>query len=182
MRKLNIQAISILIVVAFAMIAVACSQTDGQRTREESIDVRNEVFEAAQLRFPEPRSENFPAREALVEYAVRQDRLDTPYFVYVLGVNGNIINYFVSRTLPVNVCAFLSSTEDIRTSSNGNLITTAPSLDGIFYGGSGASADCKGVIIFDQVTDAMLIISGPGMIVSDQPLDLDLEPVKISAQ
>lgn len=173
-------AISLFAILAFALFtAESCNEGAGEQVRRDSVDLRNEVFAAAELKFPSPRPVNFPAREALVEYTNRQDRPNHPYYVYLLGENGNVINYFVSKTLPVNNCAFLSSTEDVEDYGQTDLITTAPSLDGIFYGGAGASAACDGLIIFDQVTDAMLIVYGGRTIVSDMPLKLDLKPIQI---
>lgn len=168
-----------LAIFAFVILGVACSDTAGDQARADSVDARNDSFARAEALYPIPITTNFPAREALVEYTIRQDRPNHPYYVYILGENGSITHYFVSKTLPVNVCAFLSSTEDVRTSSNGNLKMTAPSLDGIFYGGAGASAACDGLILFDQATDAMFVVYGPGTIISDAPLKLDLKPVQI---
>ena len=85
----------------------------------------------------------------------------------------------MSTTLPVNVCAFLSSTEDIKTHANGNIVLTAPSLDGYYYGGAGASASCNGWIVKDAATDAMGIIYGDKLLVFDRQLILDTEPVRI---
>jgi hypothetical protein len=174
---------AVVVVILLGMIAalsIACTEEIGGDNREEAVSFRNRVYEKAVALIPAYEPENFPARRALNEYTIRQDRENHPYFVYILGINGNIINYFVSRTLPVNECAFLSATQDVRDDNDGgNLVLTAPSLDGIFYGGSGASAQCDGVIIFDLASEAMLTVSGPGRIVSDVPLALDLEPVEV---
>lgn len=134
-------AIVLLLTVA-AVLAVACTEETGGDNRKEAVESRNRVYDRAESAVPAYEPSAFPGREALNEYTKRHARPNHPYYVYILGENGNVINYFVSKTLPVNQCAFLSSTEDVRDDEQGNLVLTAPSLDGIFYGGSGASAAC----------------------------------------
>ena len=171
----------VLAAFAIALVVAACGYETpgGEESRKESISARWQNFERAEALLPAPAQQNFPLRELLIEYTQRQDLVNHPWYTYVLGENGNAVYYFVSTTLPVNVCAFLSSTEDVKESSYGNLILTAPSLDGIYYGGAGASSTCNGWIVKDAATNAMGIIYGDKLLVFDQPLILDTEPVRI---
>ena len=172
----------LLAVLAFMLLGTACideGTPSGEESRDEAISSRWKNFERAEALHPAPMQENFPLRELLVEYTQRQDLINHPWYIYVLGENGNAVLYFVSTTIPVNVCAFLSSTEDIKKSQWGNMILTAPSLDGIYYGGAGASSPCNGWIVKDAATDAMGIIYGDKLLVFDQPLILNTEPVRI---
>ena len=168
--------------IAFALVAAACGNAGtpgGIVSRKEAISQRWHNFERAEALHPAPLQQNFPLRALLVEYTQRQDLINHPWYAYILGENGNAVYYFVSTTLPVNVCAFLSSTEDVKIDSYGNLVLTAPSLDGIYYGGAGASASCNGWIVKDAATNAMGIIYGDKILMFDQPLILDTEPVRI---
>lgn len=170
----------IALIVAMGALALGCTDSEGEKAREAAVEFRNDNFERAVAAVPAPMSVNFPVRQALADFSERQDRANHPYYVYVIASTGNVVEYYTSKTVPVNICAFLSSTEDVQHSGNGNLILTAPSLDGIFYGGAGASAACNGLIVFDAVTDAMHIIY-PGdqaVNVSDAPRDLDLDPIR----
>ncbi|OGZ59360.1 MAG: hypothetical protein A3F94_02330 [Candidatus Spechtbacteria bacterium RIFCSPLOWO2_12_FULL_38_22] len=180
-NKLGIKLL--LAILAFLLLGTACGDTTetpgGEESRKDAISARWKNFERAEALYPAPMQENFPLRELLVEYTQRQDLINHPWYIYVLGENGNAVLYFVSTTIPVNVCAFLSSTEDIKESQWGNMILTAPSLDGIYYGGAGASASCTGWIVKDAATDAMGIIYGDNLLVFDQPLILNTEPVRI---
>lgn len=170
--------LSLLGLMLFA--ATGCEDSQGDVARKQSIETRDDAYDRAVAAVPVPRSVNFPAREALAEYSKRQDRANHPYYVYFIASTGNVVQFFTSKTVPVSVCAFLGSTEDVVTKHEGTIVLTAPSLDGIFYGGAGASAACDGLIIFDQVTDGMLIVYPGNMAVtiSDVPMELDLEPVR----
>lgn len=173
-----------LVLAALALLSVAATcdrleTTGGEQSRKEAVGARWQNFERSETLHPAPLQQNFPLRALLVEYTKRQDLVNHPWYTYVLGENGNAVYYFVSTTLPVNVCAFLSATEDIKINSYGNMVLTAPSLDGIYYGGAGASASCNGWIVKDAATNAMGIIYGDKLLVFDQPLILDTEPVRI---
>ena len=182
-RKLAFRILAIAALMIFSGALIACDEASkGKEAREESVAFRDDTFERAEAAVPPHRSVNFPAREALNEFSKRQDRPNHPYYVYFIASTGNVVQFFTSQTVPVNVCAFLSSTQDVRDYGEQDLILIAPSLDGIFYGGAGASASCDGLIIFDQVTDGMVIIY-PGdmaVTVSDVPMELDLEPVRFA--
>lgn len=161
--------------------------TDPNAQRRESIENRSQTFARATNAAPVPKTNNFPLRKALVEMTERQDRVGVPYYVYVLGMNGNVVGYYVSKTTPVNSCAFLSSTEEVRTydSNDGagfsSEVLTAPSLDGIYYGGAGASAGCDSWFFFDQASDAMITIRGVAFFVADKPLRLQAQAITVEA-
>ena len=162
--------------LSLLLIATSCGEPDA---RDQSISFRDQNLALADAKFPLPILQNFPARGLLKEFTERQDLVNHPWFAYYMGENGNVVWYFVSETLPVNVCAFLSSTEDVRDDNDGNLILTAASLDGIFYGGAGASAACTSVIVKDAATGAIGTIPGDKLIVFDQPLLLEAEPIRL---
>ncbi len=166
-----------------SLLLIAAKCDSDKEARRESVEFRDQNFARAEAKYPLPAQQNFPLRGLLREYTQRQDLVNHPWFAYYVGENGNVVWYFVSETLPVNICAFLSSTEDVKFDRNGgNIILTAPSLDGIFYGGAGASAACTSVIVKDAATGAMGTIPGDKLLVFDQPLLLDAEPVRIQIQ
>lgn len=169
----------LLLVGLAALLTAACGESD-KSARKESVSFRDQNFARAEAKYPLPAQQNFPLRGLLKEFTERQDMVNHPWWTYITGENGNVVSFLVSTTVPLNVCAFLSSTEDVRSSSYGNLVLTAPSLDGIFYGGSGASSVCNGWIVKDTSTNAMgIIYDGGRLIVWDQPLLLEAEPVRL---
>lgn len=150
----------------------------GQENRKRATRFREEVFSQARALYPEPRQQNFPLRKALVKFTEREDLINHPWYVYILGMNGNIIGYYVAQTVPINSSTFLSSTEILE----GTAVVTAPSLDGIFYGGGGSTAGNDEWFFFDAETDAMIKIRGVPFFVSDQPLRLEAEPIRVQPQ
>lgn len=174
-----ITAVAIFIaLLAFSLVLSACLVPDkAEDQRKQSIGARAGMFARAEAKIPIPRTENFPLREVLAEYTRRQDMPNHPWYTYIMSDDGRVTHYFVSTTVPVNSCAFLSSTEDVNYSSGGNLKMTAPSLDGIYYGGSGAASACNGWIFIDASTGSMGLAFGTKIITFDAPLILETEPV-----
>ena len=183
--RIPVKVIGLLLVAALLLtVAVACGGENGgassSQQRKRSIQTRTDIFAAAEAKYPIPHPKNFPLREALVAFTEREDLLDHPWYVYIIADTGNILGYYVAKQVPVNSCTFLSSTENVRDDDGGNLILTAPSLDGIYYGGGGASAGCDEWFFFDGATDALIKIRGVKFFVADQPLKLQAEPIEVA--
>lgn len=183
MRKLIIALGLGLLLVAGT--AGSCDAREAEKisdkSRRDSLDFRAEQMHDAEVLIPIRSNSNFPRRAALEEYNHRTDRVGTPYYIYILAETGNIIGYYVATTDPVNACAFLASTEDIETRSEGVVVLTSPSLDGMYYGGSGASAGCDEWFFFDAATNAMIKIRGVNFFVADQPLALQADAIQVQA-
>ena len=173
----------VIALLALTIIGLVGCDESGSRTlqqqRSASVNTRTETFARAESLHPVPRTDNFPMRQALVDFTLRTDLINHPWFVYVLGDNGNILGYYVARTKPVNSCNFLSSTESLYQNSNGTAILTAPSLDGIYYGGGGAAAGCDAWFFFESASNAMIEVRGLKYFVSDQPLAVEAEPILV---
>lgn len=174
--------VAIAAITLIGLFAVACTESEAEGQRKAAVEDRAGGFSRAEAAVPIRPSVNFPLRGALEEFNFRLDQENTLWYVYVLGFNGNMLGYYTATTRPINSCNFLSSTEQVRTSSNGNLVLTAPSLDGIFYGGSGASGACQSHFFFDAATGAMIEIGSLPFWVSDQPLLLEAEPILVAPQ
>lgn len=180
MRRLICVGFMAVVVLA---VLTACSGGNSalKKQRSASVTERVQAYERAVAKYPEPKTENFPNRATLVEMTKRDDLVNHPWYVYILGMNGNVIGYYVAKSDPVNACDFLSSTEDVGTygDHDGVAITTAPSLDGIFYGGSGATAGCDAWVFLDYATNALVKIRGLPFYVADQPLRVDAQAIKV---
>lgn len=153
------------------VVLTACGEDDpAKQQREAAVQDRAAAMAVAESLYPAPDPANFPIRGALVKFTDRQDMIAHPWYIYILGMNGQYVGYFVGQTYPVNSCNFLSSTEDIRGGTNGNVVVTAPSYDGVYYGES----QCDVYFFFDVETDAMHTFKAPMWFASDVPLDLDV--------
>ena len=178
MRQLKV----IVLVGLIAVVAVGCGNQSYDGNRKEAIESREESFERAELLFPQPDMQNFPLREALVEFAIRQDRVGVVYYTYLVDMNGKPYGYFAGQTFPINACNFLSSSERIVYESTADPVVSAPSLDGMFYGGAGSAAACDMYFFFDSTTDALHVFKAQNFFVSDQPLNLDVPRIESMAE
>lgn len=174
------KVIPMIIVAAFVLMGASeCDGTDqgADDNRKDAVSQRQANFDRAEAMWPAPTDlSNFPLRRALVEFTRRQDLINHPWYIYIMGMNGEPVGYFVGQTYPISTCNFLSSTDqfvDLPDSVWGGPIS-APSYDGIFYGGGGSSAACQGFFFFDVTTNAMHTFVAPFWFASDQPLNLDV--------
>jgi type II secretory pathway pseudopilin PulG len=185
MRKLILLP---LLLILGAVLFAGCggNSNDGgqsaQQQRQQAIQQRTRAFGKAQAQVPTPSPTNFPRRQTLADAVKRQSLPHHPWYVYELGQNGNIVNYFVAKSVPVNDCDYLSATQNVVTAGdNGNdgaagvVVLDSPSLEGIYQSGSG----CNTLTFFDLATDAEVQVTAIGSIITDRPLKIDAEAVKI---
>lgn len=179
MRRIGLYVAMTLVGLMVVLGASECEETSTEKQRSDAVDKRGKVFHRAEKKYPIPDQalNNFPLRQALVKMTEREDLVNHPWYVYILGENGNVIGYYVAQHSPVNSCNFLSSTED--TDNDSGVVLTAPSLDGVYYGGGGASAGCDSWFFFDAATDAMIRVRGMAFYTADSPLNLDAKAIKV---
>ena len=174
--------VAILGLLAFiALSAESCADTSTQsKQRKESVKQRADTFARAENKYPLPHTENFPLRKMLVEMTKREDLENHPWYVYHMGDQGNVIGYYVAKTVPINACDFLSSTEDVHSSEYGKVVLHAPSIDGIYYGESA----CNTYVWQDYSTNAIVKVTlASGTIVTvDKPLNIEAEAIKVATK
>lgn len=175
MRRVLRDPVVAALLVAAALMALALLFTGCEEPKPD-VEHRAETFTRAERLLPEPQLNNFPSRAALIEFTERQDRVGHVYYVYIIAETGNVIGYYSASARPVNSCAFLSSNQDIWTGSEGkSQVIQTPSLDGMYYGGT----VCDAWFFFDAETDALIEIRGVNFYVSDQPLRLEAEAIRV---
>ena len=174
--------LAIIALLLLAVIITGCAYGNEKLSnqRKQSVDERANTMARAEALYPTPRNESFPLRALLVEYTKRQDMVNHPWYTYIMSDTGAITFYFVSTTLPVSTNAFLGSTEDVWQNDKSSQVLTAPSLDGIYYGGSGSSSNQHGWIFIDAATGAMGVAYGEKILTFDAPLILETEPQLIT--
>ena len=162
-----------IIAVAFLLLvgAVACGPNSATKVAKHDVATRTSIYERASDAYPIPKVSNFPLRQALIKMTKREDELNHPWYIYLVSDYGSVYQYYVSSTPPINKCDFLSSTENVVYDQHGNVVTTAPSVDGIFYGGAGGAGSCTAMVFFDATTDAEMSYDVHA-IVSDVPLSI----------
>lgn len=172
-RSASMVLAALLLITVTSACTMAYAKNGGNdELRIKSVAVRMDNMEKAVGLWPDPVLQNYPMREALVKYTERQDLLNHPYYIYILAFDGSPIGYYVGQTYPQSSCNFLGSTQQILPDYEGDPMVTAPSYDGIFYGGGGASNGCTSFFFFDAATDAMQVFSADTWLVSDAPISL----------
>lgn len=153
--------------------AVNSCGSQEKRVYDDNIDLREKIFLQAQALYPIPIPSDFPLRKDLVEFTLREAQ-PGPWYVYIQTDTGTYSAYYVAKNKPQNSCNFLSET----TTYTGNVVRQAPSLDDIYYGGTGASGACDAWFWFDASTNA-LVETRFKTTVSDQPLAIDVPLIKV---
>lgn len=169
--------IMLLLGLAVLFVALTAESTDcgGQQDKvyRQNVDIREKIFLQAQALYPIPIPSDFPLRKDLVEFTLREAK-PGPWYVYIQTDAGTYSAYYVAKNKPQNACNFLSDTKTISNS----ILRDAPSLDGIYYGGTGASGACDSWFWFDAGTNA-LVETRFKTTVSDQPLAIDVPEIKV---
>ena len=157
--------------------AGAGSSCDDQECfRKAATAIRNSAFDRARKQVPVSNITNFPARRLLNEFTRRQSLGHHPWYVYQMGMNGNVIRYFVSKQFPVNTCDYLETTESINWNENGNVITHLPPFTGVYQSGND---QCNTYVFQDQITDAMVTAPINTVNISERPIIFHERPVKV---
>lgn len=161
--------------VAFLVLTAETSSCSSQREEVygKNVVTREQIFLKAQALYPIPIPSDFPLRKDLVEFTNRQAK-SGPWYVYIQTDSGTYSAYYVAKNKPQNACNFLSDTKTMYNS----VLRDAPSLDGVYYGGTGASGACDSWFWFDAGTNA-LVETRFKTTVSDQPLAIDVPEIKV---
>lgn len=176
-------ALVVAALIGAAMLFAACggpSNATAQKQRQQAIQQRVDEYAKAIAQVPTPNVTNFPRRQTLADAVKRQSLPDHPWYVYVLGMNGNIEYYFVAKSVPVNDCDYLSSTQNVQEfgGDNGGLaVLDSPSLEGIYQSSSG----CNTLTFFDLGTNAEVQVNAGQSIILDAPLKVDAQPIKVKS-
>lgn len=185
------------VMYGFAVIAVGATLVAGLSACQEEVPPSNremadqqnqkaqdDAISRATAAVPVPKTNNFVARSNLAEYMRRMDDPNKVWFVYVMTEVGQVLGYHVG-TYPQSVCTFMTEPENVEwrsyRSTHGNTlasaVTTAPALDGVYYGAGG----CDTYFMFDETTSSMILLSGLNFMAYDQPLDMDVPALTFSS-
>lgn len=188
----------VLMLLGIAVLGAGCGLGSGGNSGPAAPNINNQSQQAAQQRadafarasnlFPAPNMQNFPLRKALVALTEAQDKLNHPWYVYIQApLSGQVIAYYVAKTAPQSECNTLSSTQSIvkNYDDNGGMQSyelTAPTLNGVYSGGAGASGSCSTVFFQDATTGAFIEINGDAFFTTDQPLALNVPRLKVAVK
>lgn len=152
-----------------------CQETS---SRQQNQQVQESLMQRANKAVPVPQLNNFLSREAVAKQIKRLDEKGKLFYVYLLADNGQQIGYYISNTRPVATCTLLTPSEELIVSSYGNSVMRTPGLGGTYS----PNPSCNSVFFFDAETDTYIEIAGLNYFVSDQPLSLRAEPIRVVNQ
>lgn len=163
--------------VALCLLALAgcklesSTSSKGEKENEASMS-------KARAAYPTPESSNFLTRQAVIKWMERMDVPGKTFYVYLFANTGQTIGYYVAQTRPISACTSLTPPDKERSVAGGagpNPLGTAPGLDGVY-----AAGDCNSYFFFDAETDAYVEIQGLNFFVSDSPLSVEADPIRVT--
>lgn len=152
---------------------------DGQPSaRATNMAAQESLMTRATAAVPVPRVSNFLSREAVAKQVTRLDEKGKLFYIYLMADNGQQVGYFVAYTRPVSTCSLLTPPDDVWKdlgSGSTSQALKAPGLGGTYSpGGCGTN-----YFFFDSTTDAYIEFGDFKYFISDQPLGLKSEPIKV---
>lgn len=174
MRKLKV-VVSAIAGLGMALALAGCDAKESTSQQQER--QRAQISSKANHAVPVPDVNNFVTRQVVAEYMKRMDQPNKLFYIYVLADTGNAIGYFVSKGPPVNICNNMTPPDKIDESGiHSDVVRTAPSLNGLYNAGNGV---CNKDYFFDANSNALLSLKDLKAFISDQPLNLNVEPITV---
>lgn len=163
-------------VLTLAALTAACEEgNDHQRNDAQTQD---KVQTKLQRKIPPPEIDGAAARAAIKRHLERWQNEDVVSYVSLFADNGRPIGYYVAQGKVASTCQMLTAPDRVQDRFDRDLVRQAPALDGTYYGDN---VDC-GKFFFTSDTDAYVEVHGGIQIVTDQPLEEDLQPLDVEVQ
>lgn len=178
MRQLIRKGITLLLGAVLAVGLLGNTSCQETSSRQQNQQVQEGLMQRANRAVPVPQLNNFLSREAVAKQIKRLDEKGKLFYVYLLADNGQQIGYYVSNTRPVATCTLLTPAEEQVGNGNGANVMRTPGLGGTYS----PNPSCNSVFFFDAETDTYIEIAGLNYFVSDQPLSLKAEPIRVVSQ
>ena len=168
MKSALIGVSAVLLVLTLTASSCESKPDDLAVARETQREVMGSATEAVPPYLPT----EFPAREDINWYLQETEQRAT-WYVYAINREGRPIFYVVSDMKPRNICISITAPDRRVAGSQGNVVMSAPALDGVYYGGAG----CDAYYLRDAATGNFIEIAGQTftLIASKVPLRLETD-------
>ncbi|MFY1595440.1 hypothetical protein [Micromonospora sp. WMMD737] len=166
-RVLAVAALAALVLGA----GTACDDGDG---KEQNDPTANANYEAQKKNDPIPNLTDSLERANIIEHLKRNNQPDRVRYIYLLADTGGVYAYYVIKGKVTSTGAQLTPTDDIYSSSWGNLSIQGPTDDGSYGGDEG------GIYFFTDtgvevqwngrwlLTDAPMTIKTPSLTLTEK--------------
>lgn len=135
MRNLNKRWLLLPLFLLVALVLASCETGGSGDGQKEDASRRNKGVQDLIANQPAKSMEYSPSRETINFWIDTWDEPGKLSFVYLQGANGELLGYYVLEGLPVSYCASITRNYDVRDDAEGNLVTPAPGVDGVWYSG-----------------------------------------------
>lgn len=167
----------IVLVGVLVLLLTACpNQDDDHRQQDEK--TQNQVQTKLQEKIPAPQIDGAAARSAIRDHLMRWQNEDVVSYVNLFADNGRPIGFYTAQGKVASTCQMLTKPDQRDDEPDGDLIRAAPALDGTYYGDN---VQC-GHFFFTADSDAYVEVHGGIMLITDQPLEDDLQPLDVEVQ
>ena len=159
-----------------AVLLAGCANLGSTDDLDVAKETQQKVMAAATGAVPPYEPSAFPARVDINRY-LKETELAGEWYTYALNWQGEPIFYVVSDSKPRNICVSITAPDRKVKGSQGNVVMSAPALDGVYYGG----ADCNSWYLWDATTGTFIELSGQGfsLLSTRAPLLLETDPVQL---
>lgn len=162
---LNRRAAVIATGLAAALALTACTDTASDKEAKS----RDGSYQALVNAEPAHHMSYSPTRATINGWIDTWGKKGAVSYVYLQNADGKLLGYYVLKGLPVSYCAALTPTQKINYDDQGNVVTNAPSVDGVYYSGG----QCDTYYGFDAETGAYIEYTvglGINVLLYNQPL------------
>ena len=165
-----------LLALLFVLSACGTQPNDLDVAKDTQAAVMNNAIAAE----PAYRPTSFPARRDINRYLRETETLASEWYTYALNRDGEPIFYVVSDSKPRNICISITAPDRIVKDDWGNVVISAPALDGVYYGGAG----CDAYYLWDSATGNFIELAGQNftLLSTKAPLALETDPIRIAWQ
>jgi hypothetical protein len=174
-RKLIAPAAGML---AVGLLLVGCTSSPGTSQQQET-NRQQSSYDRLVAAEPAREMTNPISRRNINRWIETWDDPSALAYVYLLGVNGQLIGYYVLDSTPSNMCDSLTPNyriEEHRGTTLTRHVVPAPSLDGVYRSGN----ECQRYYGFDAVSGAYIEFTIGSHFLSNQPLPLDVQPLGVA--
>lgn len=166
-----------MLILALTLLMACQPDSPADAAQKDQIARQMDVKVRATQAVPAPVINTYQAREAVAKYMERVNNPGQVWYVYKESRStGEILKGYTSSIHPMSVCSFMTPTEEVQEVDimGGNdmaVVTSAISLDGLYYKGG----ECP-TFFFDLLTDTLVVLDQDTVVSAyDRPLDTDVE-------
>lgn len=162
----------ILVLLGCLLILGACEENtdlNKQRKKQTAMQVTNQ--EKAEQLYPMPQIDDYITRRQVIRWTDEMDNPSVWYvYVYLRGVP-EPLGFYIADAPPTPYCAFLNPPDQVIDRYEGDVVVTAPGIDGVYYG----EGNCNDLNYFwDEASGAMVQLKGFDLFAVNAPLDLEV--------